>query len=125
MTGPWVKTGRIDSRRRCAGCNARIKLGDPAPTDTWPHRLHLTDEELDLLLVAAADYRDLAAEVGEPESAVSFADWLAGVSRQSGVHVEHDGAPARNESGTLSDRASKHRHPDPLPVWTMPRTWQR
>ena len=117
----WVRTGRVDTRKVCTACGARIRLGEPKPTSTWPARLHLTDEQLNLLLVAAAEFVELG-----PESAVAFVDWVTGVSRQSGIVGDHDGAPPRHESGGFAGHAHyNHRHPFPLPEASLPRGWRR
>ena len=121
----WVKTGRIDTRRYCMGCQARMRFGDPKPNANWIERLRLTKEQTDLLLVAAAEFSELSEEAGEYALAVAYVDWLVGVTRQSGIQVTHDGAPPRNETGTQSDGVAKHRHPDPIPFAPLPRTWER
>jgi hypothetical protein len=123
----WVKTGRIDTRRYCMGCQARIRLGDPLPTAQWPERLRLTKEQTDLLLVAAAEFSELSEEAGEYALAVAYVDWLVGVTRQSGVQVTHDGSPSRTMTGEVASNVSNavHRHPDPIPFAELPRTWQR
>jgi hypothetical protein len=121
----WVKTGRVDSRRACLSCQARIRLGEPHPTSNWAERLRLTKEQTDLLLVAAAEFSELSEEAGEYALAVTYVDWVAGVLRQSGIRFEADGAPPRNESGTAADvRQMRHRHPDPIPFAPLPRTWR-
>jgi hypothetical protein len=59
-----VQTGRTlpRSRYECHSCHLRNAVGTPKTLDTWAMRLHgvpLTDEQMDLLLVAAAEFRDL------------------------------------------------------------------
>ena len=107
----------------CQSCTVRLTIGDPRPSASWPARLRLDPDQWDALLSGAAEYRDLCIEAGEPEAAVPFADWIAGVARQTGVHVEADGAPARSESGGFARaRNYTHRRPDPLPRVSLPRT---
>ena len=109
----FVSTGRTDSRRQCASCEMRVRYGDPKPNDTWATRLRLTQESINLLLVAAAEYRDLSGEMDDPESAVSFVDWitLTALGRETGVRPDHDGGVG----GTREDR-----HPFPLPLAELP-----
>jgi hypothetical protein len=110
---------------RCQGCGVRLTIGDPRPLNGWPERLVLDDFTVNVLLTAAADYRELCIEADEPERAIDFVDWVAGVLRQSGIRFEADGAPPRNESGTAADvRQMRHRHPDPIPYAELPRTWR-
>jgi hypothetical protein len=112
-TGRTV-VGRVDSTKaRCPGCEARLMYGEPRPNATWPERLRLDDETASLLLVAAADFDEMTVE---SETAIGFVDWVVGVLRQSGHHVEADGAPNRSESGGFARHASyNHRHPFVLP----------
>jgi hypothetical protein len=74
-----VETGRKLQRtpRRCEGCEARLTIGDPKPNGAWAQRLKLTPEQVDLLLIAAAEYRDLCDEAGEYQEAVAFVDWVS------------------------------------------------
>lgn len=74
-----TETGRIYPRSRtyqCESCKVRNAIGEPRASDTWPARLHLTEVQLDLLLVAAAEFRDLSIEAGEPVNAIAFLDWI-------------------------------------------------
>jgi hypothetical protein len=76
-----VQTGRTlpRSRYECHSCQLRNAVGTPKSLDTWAMRLHgapLTSEQVDLLLVAAAEFRDLCEESGEYADAVSFVDWV-------------------------------------------------
>lgn len=109
----------------CEGCQARLTYGDPKESESWPGLLSLDAETYNLMLEAAAEYHRLSLEANESESAVDFVDWLDAVSRQRHRRFDHDGAPARNESGTISDHSYRHRHPDPLPFTSLPRTWER
>lgn len=118
-----VLTGRISDRGRlCAGCGERIKLGTPKPSSAWAARLRLTPEQVDLLLVAAAEYAEASDEVGEYESAVEFVDWvrldaLGLVSLDpptiDGISKPEVYTAAKGEKGGL--RKYNHRHPDPIP----------
>jgi hypothetical protein len=119
---PGPKNGRVTGHRNnvksgyCASCSARILIGNPKSTQTWSQRLHLTQEQVDLLLIAAAEYRDLSAEAGEYEEAVSFVDWLAPDALKDGegrAWVEVDGK--RDEWGRMAG------HPDPIPVASLAR----
>jgi len=119
--------GRLnDPKAYCQSCTVRLTIGEPRPSEGWPASLRLSKDQHDLLLQAAAEFRDLCIEVREPESAIDFVDWLAvdvlGLS--SGRQVEHDGAQPRGEK-TLGEgrwRNYHHRHPDPLPTVTLPRS---
>ena len=77
-----TRTGRKIGHRngvkiaRCAGCNARITVGEPVANERWPQRLTLTEEQMADLLSAAAEYRDLCEESGIVETAVEYVDWL-------------------------------------------------
>lgn len=48
--------------RTCHSCNIRIEFGEPKAGDAWTSQLWLTKQEFDLLLVAAAEYREINAE---------------------------------------------------------------
>jgi hypothetical protein len=74
-----VETGRTQERasKLCEGCGARLTLGSPKANDTWPARLTLTVDQRDLLLIAAAEYRDLCDEAGEYQDVIQFVDWLS------------------------------------------------
>ena len=71
-----VETGRRAERNPCPSCEVRFKVGKPKATDTWPVQLTMSPAQLDLLLVAAAEFRDLCDEAGEYNDAVSFVDWV-------------------------------------------------
>jgi hypothetical protein len=54
-----VVTGRTTARpkaARCPGCDARKQYGEPNPNDSWAAGLSLTEKQVDLLLVAAAEF---------------------------------------------------------------------
>ncbi len=73
-----ILTGRTEARRQlCASCRVRIKVGEPRALDSWPTRLNLSQTQVDLLLVAAAEFRDLSDDAGEYADAVAFVDWMA------------------------------------------------
>jgi hypothetical protein len=61
---------------RCASCDARTEFGEPRPGDAWTTQLWLTRDEFDLLLVAAAEYEEIAEEAQLISSAVTFLDWI-------------------------------------------------
>jgi hypothetical protein len=115
-------TGRTFARRaRCPSCDARQQFGEPKISGTWPARLRLTQEQIDLLLVAAAEFRDICDELGEYEEVVGFVDWIApdALGKVSGKVIEAEGV-AIMEGGFISGSMSyRHTSPDPLPV--MPR----
>lgn len=80
MTASEHRTGREAARGRrgiCLSCQQRYMLGEPKASESWPAQLHLSAEQVDLLLIAAAEYRDLCEEAGEYETVVAFVDWLA------------------------------------------------
>jgi hypothetical protein len=74
-------TGRHLPRRKyeCESCQVHRAIGAPKAGDTpnWPAKLNLSQHQIDQLLIAAAEYRDLSEEAGEYESVVAFVDWLA------------------------------------------------
>lgn len=59
----------------CHGCGMRLTIGTPKPTDTWPQRITLSREVVNLLLEAAAEYEQLCEDTGTISSAVDFVDW--------------------------------------------------
>jgi hypothetical protein len=63
-------------KKLCSSCQQRILIGEPKARDSWPAQLTLSPHQLDVLLVAAAEYHDLCEETGEPESAVAYVDWV-------------------------------------------------
>lgn len=77
-----VETGRVYPRSRtyeCHSCQQRNAIGEPKASESWAAKMHaagITEEQMDLLLLAAAEYRELCAEVGEPAEAVDFLDWV-------------------------------------------------
>jgi len=47
----------------CQGCNVRLLVGEPkAGEGMWPAQLHISAAMMDVLLIAAAEFRDLCAE---------------------------------------------------------------
>jgi hypothetical protein len=74
-------TGRHLPRRKyeCESCQVHRAIGPPKAGDSpmWPAKLNLSQFQIDQLLIAAAEYRDLSEEAGEYESVVAFVDWLA------------------------------------------------
>lgn len=78
MPGRAIGARPLDrSSRLCESCGVRLTIGEPKATDYWPQRLALTKPQVDLLLQAAAEYRDLCDEAGEYEEAIAFVDWVA------------------------------------------------
>lgn len=71
-----VQTGRRDARKLCESCKVRIRVGELRTSEIWPQRLLLTEEQLNLILLAAGEFDRLTDEAGEPETAVAFVDWL-------------------------------------------------
>lgn len=73
-----METGRTFVRREyhCESCKVHRKVGKPKPGEgMWPARLHLEDRDVDLLLIAAAEFVELCEEAGEYADAVAFVDW--------------------------------------------------
>lgn len=66
------RTGRL-----CESCNARLTYGSPKGSGNWAGALRLTREQHDLLLMAAAEWDEINAEVEEPGDTVAFGDWIA------------------------------------------------
>lgn len=116
--------GRIEAASAyCYGCGIRRTIGEPRSVDSWAHELRirpLTPEQVDLLLVAAREYRTLSIEAEEPMDSVAFVDWISpdalGVQAR---YVEFDGARSRTEDGGPTHRY-KHREPFPLPTVQLP-----
>ena len=78
-TESGVETGRTLPRSRtyeCESCHVRRAIGVPKVSDTWPAQLHINAVQLDLLLLAAAEFRDLCEEAGMYADAVEFVDWV-------------------------------------------------
>jgi hypothetical protein len=71
-----VTTGRQAIRYVCPSCEMRYKVGEPKAQDTWPAHLTMSPTQVDLLLVAAAEYRDLCEEAGEYQDVIGFVDWV-------------------------------------------------
>lgn len=74
-----VTTGRNLTRvgNVCHGCHARIEIGEPKGSDSWPARLSLTKDQVDLLLLAAVEYEEMSEEAQHISNACEFVDWLA------------------------------------------------
>ena len=107
----------------CVGCGQRRTVGEPRQSVKWSKELMahpLTREQVDLLLIAAAEYRALSIEVGEPPDPVAFMDWVS-VDALGFEHrlVEYDGGRTRLEEGGFG-RQYRHRHPDALPQAALP-----
>ena len=79
-SGKWkIDTGRKHQRTVgiCKSCEARLMAGPPkAGEGMWPARLHIDERNMDLLLVAAAEFVELCEEAGEYADAVAFVDWV-------------------------------------------------
>jgi hypothetical protein len=74
-----VETGRTYPRLRnyeCESCHQRNAIGAPRASDTWPASLSINAKQMDLLLIAAAEFRDLSEEAGEHPDAIDFLDWV-------------------------------------------------
>lgn len=126
MTAPTVP-GRITdrSRKRCPTCDARFQFGEPKGTDSWPRRLSLSQEQVNLLLTAAAEFMELHHEYvrrslkeGEPPpdmpSAVEFMDWVAPDALYDGyrIHRDYDGIRRHVDAPGSAD---------PLPYAPLPK----
>jgi hypothetical protein len=73
-------TGRTLARTNnyvCESCKVRRALGEPKPNDSWAQRLHLTQLQIDLLLLAATEFELLSEDAGTVSNAVDFVDWCA------------------------------------------------
>jgi hypothetical protein len=74
-----VETGRIYPRLRqyeCESCHQRNSIGKPRASDTWPAQLFIPERMMDVLLLAAAEFRDLCVESGVDGDAIDFLDWV-------------------------------------------------
>jgi len=103
-----VETGRTLPRSRtyqCHSCGIRNAVGEPKALDTWPARLHIERHQIDLLLAAAAEFRDLCDEAGEYADAVSFVDWVRpdALSAAYSSPVKAEPAPV-----TLAEKRRRH-----------------
>lgn len=67
----------VRTRHRCEGCQARITIGFPKTNLHWAERLHLTSEQVDHILQAAAEYEAFSEDAGTISNAVEFIDWMA------------------------------------------------
>src|SRR5262245_6329094 len=81
-TGAYrASLGREMPRRKyvCDSCQVRRAVGQPDTNGVWPQRMRSRMDQLDVdnLTAAAAEYRDLCAQTGVPESVVDFVDWIA------------------------------------------------
>jgi len=107
--------------RYCPDCDARMVWGEPNPNYPWD-RLRFTDDQMDLLLLAASEFDKISEDNGDESWAVSFVDWIRpDVLGLKGPVPSFDGSPPRYASGVVvSNRAategSIHRHPDPIPL---------
>jgi len=73
------RTGRtfVREKHTCESCKTRQRVGVPKSGEgTWPARLYIAEGQMDVLLLAAAEFRDLCEEAGEYADAVSFVDWV-------------------------------------------------
>lgn len=107
--------------RMCPSCRIRYTVNVPSPRELYGP-----------LDIDRSAYRWLenAAKVWDAQSAERFpaAEFVAWVrfdlAGQRPFHGDHDGAPARSESGADVDQHKtrhRHRHPDPIQVVTLPR----
>lgn len=129
-----VRTGRTQrcetcrSTGFCASCRQRIRYGDPSPQDSWAARLSLTEDQMNLLLIGAAEFDELhrmyvrrATERGLPipetPSAVDFMDWVSPSIVPPQAYEADGGKPSKEVHGAVGGglASTRHRHPFPLP----------
>lgn len=98
----------------CQGCDMRLLVGEPRASSAWPALLMLTPEQVDVLLMAAAEWEELGGG-----TAVEFVDWMSVDALRAKVlpPPDHDGAPPRWEKTgvTAGPHRASHRHPFPIP----------
>jgi len=109
-----VGVGRPEGKlNRCESCGIRMTIGEPRLTDAWASHIRehrLSDWQIELLLMAAAEFAALSRKAGEPESVVAFIDWLTpeATGRFTLVHPEFDGRSRNHDGSRVSE-------PFPLP----------
>lgn len=106
-----VMTGRKAEGRQgrdgtfCLSCEARIYYGEPKPSTVWAKRLRLSEEQIDLLLVAFSEFMEHGG--GDPIDAL---DWVRpnalGLIDQN--YPQFSGTSIREGDGRLAE-------PFPLP----------
>lgn len=64
-----------DNRRVCSSCRARIRYGKPNPNQRWDG-LHMSEIDWKRLLVAAAEFDELADKYEDRPTVTEFVDWL-------------------------------------------------
>ena len=123
-SGRTGRCPRCKHEQFCAGCKQAIKFGDPKSLDLWAGRLSLTEDQINLLLVAAAEFEDLHRHyvararrydlpIPPAPTAWDFVDWVDHSIRPP-EGGDYDGIRVHN---------STERAPDPLPY--VERTWRR
>lgn len=73
------ETGRQYPRSRtyeCHSCHQRNAIGTPRASESWPAKLRLSERQIDTLLIAAAEFRDLSEEAGMESDPIAFLDWV-------------------------------------------------
>ena len=112
---------RIDKRRTCASCLARIKFGSPGIEGAWT-KIAIAPQTFQYLRAAAIEFDTLTADSGVQVTTEEFLDWLApsvyGSSRYlASQRVQEVSGrnliEAPNKKGT---RPTSHGNPFPLPV---------
>lgn len=88
--GPHLPSGRNVAttpgrkvKPRCPTCDIRLVVGEPSPDARW-EGMSLTQEQVNKLLLAAAEFDDVAEQYNDRPSAVEFVDWL-GPDAQAGI----------------------------------------
>ena len=116
----WM--GRLNGKANyCESCNARLTYGEANPNALWYPRLQLSEDQVNFLLIAAAEFSELSRQADDPADAVEFVDWLRpSVIGDYVAPPDFDGAPPRTHEGLpTTERRRGHRHPDPLPVASL------
>ena len=81
MSKPQVMEGRTlncpecNARRVCSACGARIRYGKPNPDGNWD-ALRIEEMDWRRLMLAAAEFDELARQYGEKAQSIEFVDWI-------------------------------------------------
>ena len=75
MDGRRLACPGCNNRRVCSSCGSRIRYGAPNPEGNW-EALRMDEMDWRRLMLAAAEFDDIARQHGEDAHAVEFVDWI-------------------------------------------------